>query len=183
MGIRLIEPPTESALSLIQIKQDLRVDHNDDDAILSRTIQEATEWLERRLGVKLMPQTWEFIIDEFPTDEIRLPFGPVQSIVQVAYDHAETAIENILPSSEYTLDDVSYRVVPEPWLFPTTAWPATFEAINSVRIQFIAGHATADLVPGPMKSALRLKVRELYDGDDTTAQVDRLLWNHIQIMA
>lgn len=178
MGLNLITPPTTEPLTLAEVKKDLRIDHSDDDETLNRMISEAREWLERRLQLKLCPQTWDFIIDAFPTTtEIRLPFGPVQSVEQVAYDDPQ-GIEQIMPPIDYYLDEVSYMVGPEPWLFPTDTWPATIVAINAVRIRFVAGYATGDDVPGPMKSALRLKVRELFDGDDTTGQVDKLLVNY-----
>ena len=183
MGIRLIDPPTAEVITLAQIKKDLRVDHSDEDATLTSMMAEATDNMERRLSLKLMLQTWEYIIDYFPADEIRLPFGPVQSIVQVAYDHADTAIETILPATDYTLDDVSYRVNPEPWLFPTVAWPATFAAINAVRIRFIAGHESAERVPASIRAAWRLKVRELYDGNDTSNAIDRLLEQYDLLVA
>ena len=177
MGYKLITPPTIEPIPLELIKRDLRIDHNDDDDSLTRMMAEARQWLETRLQSKFLTQTWEFIIDAFPTGEIRLPFGPVQSIISVMYDDT-IGDEQIMPPTDYYLDNVSYRVAPEPWLFPVNYWPVTFEAVNSVRIQFVAGYETADQLPGPIKSAFRLKVRELFDGDDTRDQVDAMTLNY-----
>lgn len=176
MGYKLITAPTLEPISLDQIKRDLRVDHTDDDDSLQRMMVEARQWLETRLQSRFLTQTWEFIIDAFPTDEIRLPFGPVQSIASLNYDDTG-GMQQTLPASEYYLDNASFRVAPEPWIFPTAAWPATLDAVNSVRIQFVCGYPSADLVPGSIKAAFRLKVRELYDGDDTRAQVDAMTFN------
>lgn len=185
MGLRLITPPTQEPLTLAQVKKDLRVDHNDDDETLNRVITEAREWIERRLGQKMLTQTWDFIIDQFPANEIRLPFGPVQSILQVGYINPSDGLENILPSSDYFVDDVSYQVQPEPWLFPMQGigWPVTMNTVNAVRVQFVCGYTDANKIPGPFKSSLRLKVRELYDGDDTTEQVEKLLFNFETLFA
>jgi uncharacterized phiE125 gp8 family phage protein len=180
MGYKLIAAPTIEPISLTEIKRDLRIDHADADDSLTRMMAEAREFLETRLQSKFLTQTWEFIIDAFPIAEIRLPFGPVQSIVSVKYDDT-VGIEQTIAATDYYLDDVSFRVAPEPWLFPTEAWPATLDAINAVRIQFVCGYTAGNLVPGPIRSAFRLKVRELYDGDDTRAQVDAITGN-VQIM-
>lgn len=176
MGYRIITPPTVEPISLAEIKQDLRIDHPDSDESLTRMMAEAREWLETRLQFKLLTQTWEFVIDSFPVAEIRLPFGPVQTIASVKYDDAD-GLEQTIDPADYFLDNASFRVIPEPWLFPALSWPVTLDAVNAVRIRFVAGYATPALVPGPAKSAFRLKVRELYDGDDTRAQVDAVTGN------
>lgn len=180
MGYKLIQGPTLEPISLDEIKRDLRVDHDDDNDSLIRMMAEARQFLEIRLQSKFLTQTWEFIIDAFPTNEIRLPFGPVQSVVSLNYDD-EIGIEQTFPPAEYYLDNVSFRVAPEPWVFPVTGWPATLNAVNAVRIRFVCGYDAADKVPGPIRAAFRLKVRELYDGDDTRMQVDAMTGN-VQIM-
>jgi uncharacterized phiE125 gp8 family phage protein len=96
------------------------------------------------MGRKLVTQTWELVIDEFPDEEIKIPYPPLQSIVSIKYDDAAGA-EQTLATSGYVVDNVS-----EPgWVVPSTSgWPTTFEGINAVRIQFIAGYgATSDSPP------------------------------------
>lgn len=182
MGYRLITPPTLEPLTLAELKADLRIDHANDDATLTRTLQEAREWIERRLQTKMLTQTWEYIFDAFPVNEIRLPFGPVQEITQIAYDDLE-GLEQIIPDTDYYLDAVSYSVNHQPWVFPIVAWPATLSAVNAARVQFIAGYATAAEVPPTLRAAVRLKVRELFDGDDTAAQVNNMLTNYDLLLA
>src|SRR5262245_7291392 len=136
MGYRLITPPVLEPLTLAEIKADLRIDHSNDDATITRNMAEAREWLERRLQTKMLTQTWEYIFDAFPSDhvEVKLPFGPVQEIVQIAYDDA-LGVEQIMLPDDYYLDDVSYEVNHRPWVFPTVAWPTTLDAINAVRVR------------------------------------------------
>lgn len=184
MGYRLITPPLLEPLTLAELKSDMRIDHSNDDATLTRTLAEGREWIERRLQTKLLTQTWEYIFDAFPAThvEIRLPFGPVQDIEQIAYDDAE-GLEQIMDPGDYYLDAVSYNVNHQPWVFPTTGWPTTLEAINAVRVRFIAGYETAAEVPPTIRAALRLKVRELFDGDDTISQVNNMLMNYDLLLA
>jgi uncharacterized phiE125 gp8 family phage protein len=182
MGYRLITPPVLEPLTLAEIKADMRIDHASDDATLTRNMAEAREWIERRLQTKLLTQTWEYIFDAFPTNEIRLPFGPVQSIVQIAYDDG-LGVEQILSEGDYYLDDASYQVNHQPWVFPTAGWPVTLDAINAVRIRFVAGYVTAAEVAPSVRAAFRLKVRELFDGDDTAMQVNNMLMNYDLLLA
>src|SRR5262245_36044175 len=116
MGIRLIAPPSDPPLTLAELKGGLRVDHDLDDALLTRYMAEATTWVETITGKKLMPQTWEYVIDSFPGYEIKLPLRPVQSIVSVKYDDIE-GFEQTIPETEYYLDDASEYA----WLFPVSA--------------------------------------------------------------
>jgi len=181
-GYRLVTAPTAQPLTLAEIKADLRIDHNNDDATLQRTMVEAQEWLERRLQLRLMTQTWQLTVDTFPAAEMNLPFGPVQSVTSVKYDDPDGA-EQTLAADQYILDQASYRVLPQPWLIPVGTWPSTSGKINSVRIEFVAGYQDAAHVPPSIVSAFRLKVRGLFDGEDTEAEIDCALENYDLVTA
>ena|SRR5215211_1482386 len=179
MGLRLITPPVAEPMTLAEIKEDLRIDHTDDDAKLTRMMKEARDWLEITLNQKLMTQTWDLILDAFPTDEIFIPFGPIQSVTQVAYDDAVTFLEVIMDPAGYFLDNTS----PAPWLFPADSWPMAMDAVNSVRVRLLAGYETDDDIPASIRAAYRLKVREFYDGDDLSKEIDRQIWLYLPMYA
>lgn len=178
MGLRLITPPTTLSVALADVKKDLRVDHTDDDAMITEYIKAGTQWVEQRLELKLMPQTWDFVFDLFPTNEIKLPFGPLRSVVNIFYIDAD-GLEQTVPSVSYYMDDVS----PDPWIFPIDPWPTTLDAINAVRVQFIAGYEDAAHIPTPLTQAVRLMVRQAYDGDDVKNAVDNLILNFTRLTA
>src|ERR671912_2041068 len=109
MGLSLITPPVAEPVRLAEVKADLRIDHTDDDVRLQRHITEARQsidgprtWLVR----SLMPQTWELVLDGYPTSEIRLPTAPVASITSVKYDDS-LGIEQTIPVDDYYLDNAS----------------------------------------------------------------------------
>ena len=176
MGIRLVATePTIELVTLAEIKVDLGVSHTDDDAKLERYIVSAREWVEKRTQQKIATQTWEFTIDEFPPAEIKLPFSPVQDVVSILYDDP-TGLEAEVDVIDYYVDNVSK----DSWVFPIESWPTTLDAVNAVRIQFIAGYPTSAAAPAPLLQAIRLKIQEFYDREDNGQAIHDLLTNYYQ---
>jgi len=168
MAIRLITPPAAEPISLEEAKAHLRVDHDTDDALISMLIGAARQDCEEWTARAFVTQTWELVVDAFPTNEILIPRPPLQSITSIKYDDGD-GFEQTLSSTEYVVDDVSQPG----WVVPvTTGWPSSiFEGINAVRIRYVAGYATsgnspdnlADNVPGPIKAAIMLRLGQLYE--------------------
>lgn len=135
-----------------------------DDAYLASLILAARQHLDGldgMLGRALITQTWELVLDRFPLDEIRLPMPPLQSVVSVKYDNAQ-GVETLVPSTDYVVDTTSWYG----WVVPvaTKLWPSTLDAINAVRIRFIAGYGDAGLnVPAPIRQAMLLLITHWYE--------------------
>lgn len=161
MGLRLIEGPAEEPVDLDTVKAQLGISDDGSDLIVSSLIAAARESVEGREGYlggrMLMPQTWELVIDSFPTSEIELPFIPVQEVLSVSYDDADGAPQTVSSSSFY-LDNASQSS----WIMPIDAWPSTLAAANAVRVRFIAGYEDAAAVPAPIKASIVLIVKGLY---------------------
>lgn len=168
MPIRLITAPAVEPVTLIEAKAHLRVDHSEDDTLISSLIEASRMYCEKFTARAFITQTWEYVADVFPAHEIMLPLPPLQSVTSVKYDDGG-GIEQILAIDQYEVDNVS-----EPgWVVPiTTGWPtATWAGINSVRIRYLAGYAAGtdspiDLaanVPQSIKAAILLHVGQLYE--------------------
>lgn len=167
MALRLITPPAVEPVTLAEAKAHLRVDHTTDDAWIAALTSAARDDCERWTGRAFVTQTWELVIDEFPEEEIQIPLPPLQSVVSVKYDDGD-GVEQTIASTEYVVDDVS-----EPgWVVPAIAgWPSTFDGINAVRVQFVAGYAPGtdspvDLalnVPASIKASILLRLGQLYE--------------------
>lgn len=173
MALRLITAPAVEPMTLAEVKAHLRVDDTDDDALIELYIKAATAYVDGEdgfLGRALVTQTWELVIDEFPENEIMIPLPPLQSVSSVKYDDG-AGVEQT--ASNYTVDDAS-----EPgWIVPdTSGWPSTFDGINAVRIQFVAGYlpnsdSPPDLaanVPGSIKAAMLLLIGAAYANREQT---------------
>lgn len=171
MALRLITPPAIEPITLAEAKAHLRVDHSNDDTKINMLIRAARRHVDGPygfLGRALVTQTWELVIDKFPTNELKIPLPPLQSVTSIHYDDS-AGVQQLLASTEYTVDDVS-----EPgWVVPvTTGWPTSlFEGINAVRVQFVAGYdATSDSppdlagnIPDDIKAAMLLDIGNLYE--------------------
>lgn len=86
---------------------------------------------------------------------IRFPHSPVASITSITYVDTDGNTQT-LDASLYELDNKT-----EPArLYPSygNVWPATRYKPNAVTIRHVAGWASRDLVPGPIKRAIKLLV-------------------------
>lgn len=115
-------------------------------------------WLGRAIGT----QTWDLVLDEFPSDGIRIPLPPLQSVTYVRYVHPDTGLETDLTV------DVDYLVdtYGEPgWVMPGDGgWPTTMDTINAARVRFVAGYAS---VPVAIKRAVMLLAAHYYDNRES----------------
>jgi uncharacterized phiE125 gp8 family phage protein len=112
MWLRLLTLPAETPLSLAEAKAHLRVDHADEDGLITALIEAATRHLDGRDGIlnrALVTQDWEYRIAAFPAcGAIKLPFPPLQSVTAVSYVDAAGAVQT-LPSSDYVVDTATYE--------------------------------------------------------------------------
>jgi uncharacterized phiE125 gp8 family phage protein len=168
--VRIITPPIDPVIPLEQLLVDVRAP-DVDGLTLERMTVEATQWVEARTQTAMLTQTREVDFPWFPTRAFDLSLSrPVQSITSIVYRDSLLASQTIDPANYY-LQGVMVR--------PVSAWPVGSE----VTIRFVAGYTSADLVPAPLKAALRMKVQELYDGDDTSDAVNAMLTNQLYIVA
>lgn len=168
------------AVTLAEVRADLRLDTTDSDALIADLIADVTDAAERKLGRALITQTWEAVLDAFPDGPVKLPAPPVQSIVSVTYTDTAGAQQS-LTAPAWLLDKDA-----EPgWLFPGygTTWPETRAIPNAVRIRLTVGYGdTPASVPGSIKRWIRAHVAQLFNNPEAGAEglqpmplVDRLL--------
>ena len=180
MSLSVITAATAYPVTLAEAKLHCRVDVTVDDSLIDGLIAAATSYVEDYTGRALMAQTLRLSIDGL-SDSIKLPRGPVQSITSVKYDDA-TGTEITLAATYYTAD-----LVNDPqWLVRNTGyvWPTVLDAVNAVRITYVAGYAS---LPAAIKQAVLLLISAWYDtrshsSDKPVAEVPHavtaLLANH-----
>jgi uncharacterized phiE125 gp8 family phage protein len=185
MRLTLITAPTGEPVTLADVKNHARIDVNDDDAALTNMIRTARQKLDGRdgfLGRALMLQTWELVLDRFPSREIRIPLGPLSEVVSVKYIDRD-GVEQTVAAENYETDKIDENG----WIVPVrgTSWPLTMHMINAVRVRFIAGYGGADDVPEPIRHAIRMHVAHLYENrelsfDGTMRDVPMGWYEHVE---
>src|SRR5262245_58465763 len=164
MALTLVTAPAVTPLTLAEVKKHLRVSSSDQDDLITIYLKAATDYLDGEhgfLGRALVTQTWRLTIDEFPTAEIKLPLPPLQSVTSIKYDDT-AGVEQTVSSADYYVDTAS-----EPgWVVPlaNVSWPSTLDAINAVRITYVAGYTTGGGdVPFNIKAGLMCMIAELFE--------------------
>lgn len=201
--LRLISAPIDTPVTLDEAKSHLRVDYDDDDALIQELLQAATDYCESFLGRALIDQTWELALDSFVhwrhfretrdgylyyddplrwlhrhEHGIKLPKPPLIDILSVKYDDP-TGAEQTLDPSKYEVDAIG-----EPGrIVPLEPWPAIHPGVNPVRIQFRCGYVDNTMspasgnVPSSIKSAIKLMVGDLYASRETISPGYRVVQN------
>jgi uncharacterized phiE125 gp8 family phage protein len=158
----LVAPPEAEPLTAAEAEEHLRLEAGQGGAAVARLIRTARQHVERVTSRALVTQTWELVLDRFPSSsEIRLGKGSLLEVASVKYLAAAGALEQTLAAAEYQVDTarVPGRIV----RVPGSSWPATADRINAVRVQFDVGFGEAAAVPEPIRAAMLLLVGHLYE--------------------
>lgn len=134
-----------------------------EDDLLNAIIYAGIEHVENLTGRKLLTQTWEYYLDEFPDDSINIPFGNLQSVTSIKYKDSDGTETTMTETTDYLVEcneDQSGNIV----LPYGESWPS-FTAYPSkpITIKFVCGWTTAALVPYAIKAALKLICTDLYE--------------------
>ncbi len=175
MALQLVTPPAEEPVSLAEAKLHLRVDFDEDDALILALISAARQAAETLTGRQFITSRWRLVLDRFagpngrdcwPEESFSLLSHalllfkcPVQAVISIRYlDMA--GLQQTLEPSLYTVDTACEpaRITP---VFGET-WPVSLPQIGSVSVTFDAGYGGASAVPEGIKSWIKLRVGSLY---------------------
>lgn len=165
----LITAPAVPLVSLEEAKAHCRVDHDDENAILTGLVTAATSLLDGYSGVlgrALINQTWRVNLCSWPPCRIRLPLSPVSAISSIKYFDAAN-VERTLNAANYALFEDALSSYAG-WS-STASLPSLFEREDAVAVEFVAGYgATTDKVPEAIRLAAKMLVGSWYEGRETT---------------
>ncbi|MEM6847594.1 MAG: head-tail connector protein, partial [Pseudomonadota bacterium] len=100
MALILTSGPAVLPLTLAEAKDHLRVAHSDEDTLITRLIETATQHvdgLDGILGRACITQTWTLTLDAFPS-VIILPLPPCQSVAAITYIDTNGASQTLAVS-------------------------------------------------------------------------------------
>lgn len=164
-----VTAPDETPVSLAETKLHLRVDDDDNNALIEALIQAATDHFDGRtgmLGRAIVTQTWRADMRSWPVGgRIWLPLGDVIEVVSVKYQDVDD-IEQTLDPTDYCGPFVNACGT---WLErPSSAtWPSLFDRQDAASIEWKAGFGNAAAVPAAIKQAILLLVGQWYETRET----------------
>lgn len=172
-----VEPAAEP-ISLSEAKLHLKIDDsspstNPDDTLITGLIVAARRWCEDYQNRAYITQTWSLYLNRFPRHDhyIEIPKPPLQNIVSLSYKDGSGVLQTVSfldPSGTYLIETDEYIVDASRrpgrlWLKNSATWPITLHEANAVIIQFVAGYGAATDVPAEIKSAILMKLSDLYE--------------------
>lgn len=188
LGLNLVTPPTSEPVSLDEMKEYLRQDHDAEDELITAFITAARITVEEWLRRALINQTWEMYLDYFPgsgqegiwsgvrqgtkrsvrdaEDVLIMPRSPLSSVTSIS-TFAIDDTESTFASTNYTVDTQSDpgRI----FLKDGAVWPDDLRDYHAVKITFVAGYgANAASVPQSLKLAVKMMAAQYYEhrGDE-----------------
>ena len=151
----------ELPVSLQELKDQLRIDHDDQDRLLFSKIQAATFEIEAFLECAIIQNSFTLRLPRFPSttldDDDSLPISnpPLASVTSINYLD-ENGDSQLLDSANYRISSAGLY----PTIIPTSgnSWPSTFEVNDAVTIEYVAGWAsTRSEVPFGIREAILLR--------------------------
>lgn len=170
MGLVRVTPPAGKAVATEELRRWCRIDPDvtADDDLLDSLAGVAAELICKAWGVQLLDAVWRLSLDSLGA-EVRLPVGPVSAAGPVLYADAGGEWRT-LDSSAWELDATGPVAVVRPkW---GVCWPPVRCHPGSVSVTFTAGYGSAEDVPGPLATAVKLAVAHWYENRGDAAGPD-----------
>lgn len=169
MTLTLNEPPAAEPVALADIKAFLKVEHDDEDALIGALVAAARLHVEASVRRLLVAQGWRLTLDAWPTVSgpsgrtVEIPLGPVLDITSVAVLDAD-GVPVPLEASAWTAetDGIPARVHVRDALAPGLP-------LGGIRIDYTAGYGDPADVPAPLVQAVRLLAAHWYEAREPVA--------------
>lgn len=171
----LTQPPVEP-VSLAEAKAHLKVEHDEEDALIGGLIAAARVWAESFTRRCFVQRQLRLTLDAFPCSALEpllVPSPPLRSVTAISYIDSDGASQT-WSSALYLVDASSQpgRITP----VYGGAWPSTQPRIAAVTIDYLAGYAEAGSpgdyaanVPEPVKLAMKLLLTQWYENRSEVA--------------
>jgi len=161
MSLTLVTGPETEPLTIEEAKSQLRLDFDEDDALVQRLVRAARMWVEGQTHRALMEQTWDQKMPCFP-GLIRFEKNPVMSVSSITYDEGSSP-NPTLAASQYTVVTRNYNSYVAPAY--GVSWPSTLAVPEAVTVRFVAGYTE---VPEPLTHAVAMLVAHWYENREIT---------------
>lgn len=160
-GLSLVTAPALEPISLAEAKAHLRVDGVNEDALISRLIKTARVLAETITRRAFITQTWDWFLDEFPSDGFEVPRPTLQAITFIKFVDLNGVLQTLDPTI-YIVDKAREPArITLNWL---RLWPTYRNLANSINVRFVAGYGdNATDVAEPVRQAMLLSLTNWFE--------------------
>ncbi|MEM7214845.1 MAG: head-tail connector protein [Pseudomonadota bacterium] len=159
MPLSVISQPAALPVTLVQLKQHLRIDHDTEDTFLLELASAATQHVESEVGQNLIERTLRQYLDALPANrEIRLQAWPVK--------HIETVIGYGVDGTPVTVDPGHYSLSrsEDPAMLAFSDAPGVADFENGLEIDFVSGFGSTGLdIPSNIIRAILVLCAHWYE--------------------
>lgn len=162
MNTQLISIAVQLPILLSEVRDFLKISHQEEDAILTSHIRAATSACESFTGRKLIRQQWQLTLNNWGEGAIQIPLSPILTVDKIEYWNMNIFQE--ISETNYLLDNTSYqaKILPQ----PTFQWPDPARDVAAIRITVSAGFGEGQNdVPHDIRQGILHWIAVVYDGN------------------
>jgi uncharacterized phiE125 gp8 family phage protein len=155
----LLIPPSAEPWSVVEAKAFLRVEHDDDDAVIAALIAAARGHVEALSRRALLVQRWRVVMDAWPANGRLDPrVGPLRAVIAArVYDQGDTT--HAVDTARFVVDAAANVIASPCWALPL---PGRAHAGIELDLELGYGASASD-VPEPLRHAIRMLVAHWYE--------------------
>jgi uncharacterized phiE125 gp8 family phage protein len=171
-ALERVTAPAALPISVAEVKEQLRIEHSDDDDLIYRLISAAVAFtdVQGALGKAIITQTWRQWVSANP-GEVYLMVKPVQSLTAVKYYDTNGALQTATLADYETFGTANSRYV-KPASGKT--WPTTQARPDAIALEYTTGYgASASAVPETIRHGLMMLIGHWYENRESST-TDRL---------
>ena len=161
--LELVSAPSETPVTLTEVKQHCRIDTDDDDSLLTTYLEAAVSMLDGvngYLNKALVTQRWAYTVRSPYNGQILLPLLPAIDLVSITYYDTDN-VQQTATLSDFGLYTDGYEAIVQP--LTNIEWFSTYERPDAITITYDAGFGAAADVPPVLKLAIKHLISSWYE--------------------